>query len=241
MGGENQMNRETTPHSLDDDAVRAIGRKRLAFVACVAALLVVIVFAGWRYVVARDDQASRAALMPHVKTASIYAASIIDIHAHPGSATFGEVFKKVEASLTEIDKVAIQARAGTSQANPYLEPSLEYIRDLEEFIRSTDKVVRATFDGSTAWNRVERVHNMPGDSSYAIEFKLQQIRDAQRDLEKSLADTKTAVKITLLQLERIRVQQPWVSQTFGADATIPSASIEALAKRLKDMQATAAK
>jgi hypothetical protein len=169
-----------------------------------------------------------------VKSASIYATSIVDLHAKPGGATFGEFFKKSETALTEIDKAMISARSGTSQSNPYLDRSLAYMSELQELVRTSNRVVLTAFDGSNAQDRGARAMAMSEDSSYAIKFKLEALEESKKAMQKAAHENGDALAKAAEQVKKLRTHLPWVSRTFGDDGAVPESSLGAFEAQLNE-------
>ncbi|MEJ8836315.1 hypothetical protein [Ramlibacter sp. AN1133] len=184
---------------------------------------------------AAQNAAHKDAVRAAVKMASIYATDIGELETKSSKITFGEYFKKTEAALSEIDKSAIQLKSAATGANPYLDPSLGYIKQVQDLIRTLNAGTRATMSASSVSDRVDRI----AGGSFSVSFRLEQLQEAQRDLKKAIEDKEKADAEGLQQLKSLRPKAAWVQTTLGPDAGIAPNLFDELEKKLSGSKSKA--
>jgi hypothetical protein len=108
------------------------------------AIAILVSVSGWFGYDAYSTKQRLDALHPHVKSVSLHLASTLDVIEGSGNMTMGELYAKMDASVSELDKSLLQVRNLATQSNKstsdgvlhYIKNGQSIIRDISEYYRS---------------------------------------------------------------------------------------------------------
>lgn len=200
---------------------------RLARIALIFAVLIGLAVAGhfgyqeWR------RQKNRDLIKPHVKLTSIYMTQMLEIELKPSNVTFGELFKKADSSVEEIDKAIVQVRSASEfPDSESTKGAVVYMETAQAVVRGISSRHRAMMLASSARDRAESetTQMRTASTSYGVRLAGDAAQRAYRDQSEQLDKALAATKDVSGRLELINRQAAWIASTFAADAA-PDAKV----------------
>lgn len=177
-----QKSAENLPRSV----VRSNSKMRLF---ALAALGVLAIAFGWYFINGEMQKREvNSSAEREVGLVSAHAGQIIDAIKSPSSMTFGEFFRKTQASVTEIDSAMLRV-AMLKPSTKESKMASEYMKVAQELVRASDQYMRAMFEYSNAKDRVEQAErDEQSENSYTRESagrrKLEALNDSLATLTK---------------------------------------------------------
>lgn len=111
-------------------------------------------------------------ISPSIKNASIRTNNSIRIDIDDTSITFGELFKRLENDIEELDKQKIEVQSIATSANSDIaNPSVDYLQAAQEFSRALASKYRKSLALSNSTDAVdEAIAELRGANSYNFQY-----------------------------------------------------------------------
>lgn len=199
----------------------------------VAAGLMAVLAAGGAYGYKQHQRTEVIALVsPSVKNASIRVLNSSKFDTEKTSATFKELFDRLEADTAEIEKRSIEVQSlATKDNSDITDPAVAYMRDCQEFSRALNMKYRKGFAFSNALDRVHDVLNEPTpSSSYDYEYRKSRRDKAIEEMNKTSEEAKSATVDLIAATKRLKETRAKVAAVFPDDAIVPTAQLDAVIK-----------
>ena len=174
------------------------------------------------------------AITPHVKNASIRVQNSTRFETDSDSkATFKEVFERLEADIAEIEKHLIEVQTLTNPKTVSIaEPSVNYLKDSQEYLRALLKKARSILKLSSASDRTtEAIADIRLSSKYELDYAkrradkaLEEMKEAEIEVRDSRQELAAAARKLLLSGEALQ-------GALAKDALVPVAQLQAVADK----------
>lgn len=206
--------------------------KRLVLVgvALVAALVAAYVgFQQWAY-----SQAV-ASIRPHVRTASLQAAVVLEFEAGRGAPSYIEYFRRTAAVLDELDKASLSIRAAeSSRAKVPREVAAEYVLSLQDAIRELARVRQTMFAAQRAQDSAKRATDEAESASeYARDSAVRRAQGVFAEARSAWDAVDRSVKKADEKMAEFERQSERVRDMFGEEAAISPDLMNAVKKQRK--------
>jgi hypothetical protein len=173
-----------------------------------------------------------ASVTPSVKNASIRVLNSSKLDTDKTSATFKELFDRLEADTAEIEKRSIEIQSLSSKENAEItEPAVAYMRDCQEFSRALNMKYRKSLAFSNALDRLNDILEEPMPSSdYAFELRKSRRDKALEESTKASQEAKSAGADLVAATSRLKASRAKMVAILPDDALVPVAQLDAVIK-----------
>jgi len=183
------------------------------------------------------------AITPHVKNASIRVQNSTRFETDSDSkATFKEVFERLEADISEIEKRLIDVQTLTNPKTAVIaEPSVQYLKDSQEYLRAMLQKYRRMLKFSSASDRTtDAIADMRSSSGYGFEYASRRADKAIAELKEAEAEAKEAKPELAAAARKLVISSTALQGTLASDALVPVAQLRAVAEKNDPADAAAA-
>jgi hypothetical protein len=169
---------------------------------------------------------------PSVKNASIRVLNASKFDTDKTSATFKELFDRLEADTAEIEKHSIEIQSLSSKDNAEItEPAVAYMRDCQEFSRALSMKYRKALAFSSAIDRLHDTMAEPMPSSdYGFQLRKSRREKAVEEMSKASEEAKSAEADLVAAANRLKASRAKVASVVPDDALVPVAQLDAVIK-----------
>lgn len=173
-----------------------------------------------------------ASVSPSVKNASIRVLNSSKFETEKTSATFKELFDRLEADTAEIEKRNIEVQSLANKDNAEItDPAVAYMRDCQEFSRTLSMKYRKTLAFSTAVDRVDDILREPmPSSSYSYEYRKERRDKAMEEMNKASVEARAAKVDLAAATKHLKETRAKAAITFPEDALVSTAQLDAVIK-----------
>lgn len=174
--------------------------------------------------------AFKESVIPHLKNASIRVTNSSALEVKPTNITFKEVFERLDADVTEIDKRLIEVQSLSSSKTAKLaDPAIEYLRAAQEFSRALSMKDRKTLAVSNSMDSFkDAVSDMGTASRYSYEYAIKRADKAKADVSKAMDDSASAVKGLVKSATQLKAARDIAAAHFPEDALVANKQLDAV-------------
>lgn len=169
-------------------------------------------------------------LTPHVKNASIRVTNSSEIEIKPSQATFKELFERLDADVSEIDKRLIEVQSiSSAKTEKTTGPTVAYLRATQEFSRSLSMKYRKTLAAKNSLERfTDSAKELGAVSGYGMQYARERFDRASQDADKAIEESKTATKDLVSAAQSLKDARSKVQDIYPAEALVDVKQLDAV-------------
>jgi hypothetical protein len=197
------------------------------------AALVVVLAAGGIYGYKQHERSEAiASVAPSIKNASIRVLNTSKLDTEKTSITFKELFDRLEADTSEMEKRSIDIQSAANKSNASItDPAIAYIKECQEFSRALGMKYRKGLAFSSAMDRVREILAEPTPtSSYEYEYRNNRRSKALDEMNKTSEETGAAEKDLVAAAKRLKEARAKAATIFSEDTLVANSQLDAVIK-----------
>lgn len=209
--------------------------KKLVWTGGVVAVFVIAIIG---YFGMESSQRSKLTetLTPHIKNASLRVNNEFDEDLSTDSKmTFKELFERVDASISEIDKRIIEVQTLASEKNKTItEPSVEYLRACQTYLRAIQGKYRKILAVSNAVEWAKRaLEDARTSTSYGSSYAFERYRKANNEITEKQVELESARKDLAASNLKLQLATSKVASIYAPDALIKIEKFKSISEQHK--------
>jgi hypothetical protein len=214
--------------------------RRPIFVFTLITATILIAIAATTYILYNKYQYAQfvESLIPHIKNTSLRVGNISRYEIETGTGvTYRELFDKLEADVTEIDKRVLEIQTvSTSSTQSIINLTAAYLKSSQDYLRSILLKYRKQLALSTAKDLVKKNREQISSASspFVQEYVKSAVDKAFKDVAKANSDYNESRSAVRVSANKLKLAREGMTPHFPIDALISSEQIDAVVKGNSD-------
>jgi hypothetical protein len=174
-----------------------------------------------------------ASLRPMVKNASIRLGNSAKIDTQPSHITFKEIFDRLEADTSEIEKhdIEIQSMA-TKETAAFTDPVVAYLRDCQELSRALEQKYRKLLAANSAVEALkDSTSELSEAGTYDYEFARRRSDRAIKSATKASTEAKLSFSDAAAAAKKLLESRAKIAVFMPEDSLISAAQVQAVIRQ----------
>jgi hypothetical protein len=187
-----------------------------------------VILGGFLWNKQRQHEAALDVVRPHVKNTSIRVGNSVRLEVESTKVTYKELFDKLEADVSEIEKHVIEVQSlSTPSTAELIGPSVKYMQDAQDFSRALLMKYRKTLALSNALESYrEAISEMRSSSSYSFEYASRRAAKAREETDELQKAVDTAEADLVSTSARLKSSRLPVFKILGDDSVVPAKQLD---------------